>query len=167
MPSQTEGGGTTPPAGASGGQAAGQAPPLVIGAQYIKDLSFENPLGPQGLTALQNAKVQIEVNTSARPLGSNLYEVSLTIHGQADAEGKPVFIVELTYAAVVTLNGVTEALVRPALLIEAPRHLFPFARAIVAGVTRDGGFPPLMINPLDFTALYVQQHGELPSMETA
>jgi preprotein translocase subunit SecB len=167
MSSQPEGGASPPPTGVAGGQAAGQAPPLVIGAQYIKDLSFENPLGPQGLTALQNAKVQIEVNTSARPLGSNLYEVALTIHGQADADEKPVFIVELTYAAVVTLNGVAEPLVRPALLIEAPRHLFPFARAIVAGATRDGGFPPLMINPLDFTALYVQQHGELPSMETA
>jgi preprotein translocase subunit SecB len=155
-------------AGTAGTAPAGQAPPLVIGAQYIKDLSFENPQGPQGLAALQqSSKVQIEVNTSARPLAANLYEVALTIHGQADADGKSVFIVELTYAAIVTLNDVAEPLVRPALLIEAPRHLFPFARAIIAGVTRDGGFPPLMINPLDFAALYVQQHGELPSIATA
>ncbi len=82
MPSQPEGDANLSPAG---GQTGGQAPPLVIGAQYIKDLSFENPLGPQGLTALPNAKVQIEVNTSATPLGSNLYEVALTIHGKADA----------------------------------------------------------------------------------
>jgi preprotein translocase subunit SecB len=167
MPSQSDGGANPSPAGVPGGQTGGQAPPLVIGAQYVKDLSFENPLGPQGLAALPNAKVQIEVNTSATPLGPNIYEVALTIHGKADADGKPVFIVELTYAGIVTLNGVAEPMVRPALLIEAPRHLFPFARAIVAGATRDGGFPPLMINPLDFAALYVQQHGELPSMATA
>jgi preprotein translocase subunit SecB len=167
MSSQPEGGTNPATSAAPDGQTGGQAPPLVIGAQYIKDLSFENPLGPQGLTALPNAKVQIAVNTSATPLGANLYEVALTIHGQADVDGKPVFIVELTYAGIVTLNGVSEALVRPALLIEAPRHLFPFARAIVAGATRDGGFPPLMINPLDFAALYVQQHGELPTLGTA
>ena len=137
-----------------------ELPPLMIGAQYIKDLSFENPQGPEILAALANGpQVNVEVNTNARHLGENVYEVSLFIRGEALADDKAVFIVELTYGGVVTLTNVPEEEYQPLLLIEVPRHLFPFARSVIANVTRDGGFPPLMINPLDFAALYMEQHG--------
>ena len=76
------------------------------------------------------------------------------IRGEAKSEDKTVFIVELTYGGIVTISNVPEENIQPLLLIETPRHLFPFARSIVANVTRDGGFPPLLINPMDFEALY-------------
>lgn len=146
---------------ADGVAGEGALPPLMIGAQYIKDLSFENPQGPETLASLQeNPQISVEVNTNARHLGESVYEVSLFIRGEAEANEKPVFIVELTYGAIVTVGDVDEDHVRPLLLIEVPRHLFPFARGIVANVTRDGGFPPLLINPLDFALLYMEQHGE-------
>ena len=144
----------------AGPAAPANLPPLMIGAQYIKDLSFENPQGPEILATLKEGpQVNVEVNTSARNLGDNVFEVTLFIRGEARSQDKPVFIVELTYGGIVTVNNLAESDVRPALLIEAARHLFPFAREVVANVTRDGGFPPLMINPLDFAALYQQQHG--------
>lgn len=139
---------------------AEQLPGLMIGAQYIKDLSFENPQGPEVLAGMQqNPQVNIEVHTNARELGEDVHEVTLFIRGEAQSDDKTVFIVELTYGGIVTVNVADAEAVKPILLIEAPRHLFPFARAIVANVTRDGGFPPLLINPLDFAGMYLQQHG--------
>lgn len=134
-------------------------PQLTIELQYIKDLSFENPLGPELVSYVQkNPGVSVEVNTTARPLAPNRYEVALALRGEAKAEDKAMFIVELTYAGVVTLHNVPEEGVRPVLLIEAPRLLFPFARNVVAEVTRDGGYPPLFIQPVDFAQIYRQQH---------
>ena len=88
-----------------------------------------------------------------------VHEVTLFIRGEAETDGKTVFIVELTYGGIITINVSDPETAKPILLIEAPRHLFPFARGIVANVTRDGGFPPLLINPLDFAAMYIEQHG--------
>ncbi len=139
---------------------ADDPPGLMIGAQYIKDLSFENPQGPEILASLgESPQVSIEVHTNARALGDDVHEVTLFIRGEAETDGKTVFIVELTYGGIITVNVADPEIVKPILLIEAPRHLFPFARAIVANVTRDGGFPPLMINPLDFAGMYLEQHG--------
>ena len=138
----------------------GEAPGMMIGAQYIKDLSFENPQGPEVLASLQESpQVNIEVHTNARALGSGTHEVTLFIRGEAETDGKTVFIVELTYGGLISVNVSDPETVKPILLIEAPRHLFPFARSIVANVTRDGGFPPLLINPLDFAGMYIEQHG--------
>ena len=128
----------------------------MIGAQYSKDLTFENPQGPEVLASIQeNPQVNIEVHTNARDLGENVHEVTLFVRGEAESDGKTVFIVELTYGGIITVNVTDEESIKPILLIEAPRHLFPFARAIVANVTRDGGFPPLLINPLDFAGMYL------------
>ena len=141
-------------------QDAGEAPGMMIGAQYIKDLSFENPQGPEVLASLQESpQVSIEVHTNARALGNGTHEVTLFIRGEAETDGTTVFIVELTYGGLISVNVSDPETVKPILLIEAPRHLFPFARAIVANVTRDGGFPPLLINPLDFASMYIEQHG--------
>ncbi len=136
-----------------------EAPEIGIEAQYIKDLSFESPLGPDAQAAVeQNPSVSVEVSTSARPIGPNRYEVALFIRGEAKGGDKSVFILELTYGAAITLSNVPEEAVAPILLIEGARLIFPFARNIVAEVSRDGGFPPLFINPIDFVQLYREQH---------
>jgi len=135
-----------------------EAPQIGIESQYIKDLSFENPMGPTSATAVQkNPQVSVEVSTSARMISDGRYEVCLIIHGKAELTEGPAFIVELTYGAVIALSNVPDDAVQPILLIEGPRLLFPFARNIVADVTRDGGFPPLFLQPIDFMQLYQNQ----------
>ncbi len=139
-------------------QQAGQ-PPLMVRAQYIKDLSFENPAAPQVLAEMQGPPdVDVGVNVNAQRFGDDSFEVALSITGTAKLGDKTVFVVELVYAGVFTLGaGVAQEHREPLILIECPRMLFPFARNIIADVTRDGGFPPLLLQPFDFVALY-QQH---------
>ena len=134
--------------------------PFVIGAQYIKDFSFENPRGIETLSSIQqNPDVNVDVSTNARAIGEEgMFEVLLFIRAEAQVDDSPVFIVELTYGGVVQITGVAEEEVKPIVLIEGPRHLFPFARSIISNAVRDGGFPPLLINPIDFGTLFVQQH---------
>ena len=140
--------------------AGGGSIPFMIGAQYIKDLSFENPRGIETLSAIQqNPDVSVDVSTNARPIGEEgMFEVSVFIRAEASLDEAPVFIVELTYAGIVQVSGVPEEDVKSIVLIEGPRHLFPFARAIISNAVRDGGFPPLMINPIDFATLFIEQH---------
>lgn len=136
-----------------------EAPRIGIESQYIKDLSFENPMGPASSAAIQkNPQVSVEVTTSARMVGEGRYEVCLIIQGKAMQEDNSVFIVELTYGAVIALANVPDDAIQPVLLIEGARLIFPFARNIVADVTRDGGFPPLFLQPIDFMQLYQDQH---------
>ena len=134
--------------------------PFMIGAQYIKDFSFENPRGIETLSiAQQNMEVNVDVTTNARSINDEgVFEVSVFVRAEASHDDSPVFIVELTYSGIVQVSGIPEDDIRPIVLIEGPRHLFPFARSIVSNAVRDGGFPPLMINPIDFGALYVEQH---------
>ncbi len=137
--------------------------PIMIGAQYIKDLSFENPLGPEMAAGMaENPNVQIDVNTSARVLEDTTFEISLFIRGEASAGERTVFIVELTYGGIIAVDAdeVPEENIHPLVMIEGPRHLFPFARAVIANTTRDGGFPPLMLGPIDFAALYIEHHDD-------
>jgi preprotein translocase subunit SecB len=131
-----------------------QGQQLIVNAQYIKDLSFENPRAPQSLRqqATQPA-VEINVDVKAQSLGQDTYEVILTIKSSANIQGEALFLVELAYAAVVTVRNVPQELLSAVVLVETPRLLFPFARNIIAETTRDGGFPPLMINPIDFGEL--------------
>ena len=147
------------PIGPIGEPAAGpQVPPLAINTQYVKDLSFENPNAPQSLTPQGTPpNIEVNVNVQARGLASNVYEVVLSITCTAKHDQMTAFIVEVAYAGVFTLTGVPAEHVHPLLLIEGPRLLFPFARALVANATRDGGFLPLMIQPIDFLDLYRRQ----------
>jgi preprotein translocase subunit SecB len=134
-------------------------PRVAVEHQYIKDLSFENPSGPASAQIIhENPEVTVEVSTSARAISENRYEVCLIVHGKATLKDSPAFIVELTYAAVIALYDVPEDTIQPVLLIEGARIIFPFARNIVADVTRDGGFPPLFLQPIDFMQLYQEQH---------
>ncbi len=145
---------STPPA--PGAQAAGApAPRLTIVSQYIKDLSFENPRAPSSLEpGKSRPEIGIRVDARAQELGAERYEVTFQLHVEAKSGDDPVFVVELTYGGLFTLANVPQESLQPVLMIECPRLLFPFARRIVADVTRDGGFPPLMIDPIDFVTLY-------------
>jgi preprotein translocase subunit SecB len=143
---------------------------LIVNAQYIKDLSFENPRAPQSLTQQTSApNVDINVDVNAQPLNPETYEVVLTINASAKLNNEALFILELVYGAVVTVRNVPRDMLPPVLLVETPRLMFPFARAIVADATQNGGFPPLMVNPIDFTELLrrnAAQSGAVPPGET-
>jgi preprotein translocase subunit SecB len=146
--------GAEPAPGAPGAAAAGQAQQLIVNAQYIKDFSFENPRAPQSL--MQQAAppaVEINVDVKAQNLGPDTFEVVLTINASAKIEADPLFLLELSYGAIVTVRNAPQDALPMLVLVETPRLIFPFARNIVAEVTRDGGFPPLMINPIDFAEL--------------
>jgi preprotein translocase subunit SecB len=123
-----------------------------IVAQYIKDLSFENP-GAPALMA-QGPQIDLGVDLQARRGDAEHFEVELKLRVTAKAADKTVFLMELAYAGLFRIVGIPEEMLQPLLLIQAPHMLFPFARRIVADVVRDGGMPPLMIDPIDFAALY-------------
>jgi preprotein translocase subunit SecB len=145
-------------------ETAEQQPQLQVNAQYIKDLSFEVPGAPgiYGDLASQPPEISVRVDLGAEPLQKNVYEVVLQLSVEAKIKDRTAFIAELSYGGVFTLN-IPEEHVQPVLLIECPRLLFPFARNIIADATRDGGFPPMMLQPIDFVSLYrsrIEQMGQ-------
>tara|TARA_Y100000590_G_scaffold92825_1_gene105056 strand:+ start:3398 stop:3883 length:486 start_codon:yes stop_codon:yes gene_type:complete len=131
---------------------------MFINAQYLKDLSFENPNPLESFKQSQEKpNIQVNVNTVVKKLPENAYEVTLDIKTEGKIKDKVAFIAEISYAGIFSLNKIPPEHEKPILLIEAPRMLFPFARNILAETTRDGGYPPLMLNPIDFNALYQKQ----------
>ena len=135
--------------------APGSQPAMRILSQYLKDLSFENPNAPQSLATQQNQPdINIAVNVNARNLAPTDFEVELHLDAKATVAGKVVFAAELLYAGSFRLENFPPNLLHPAVLIECPRMLFPFARQILADATRNGGFPPLMLDPIDFATMY-------------
>ena len=134
------------------------APPqLNILAQYIKDLSFENPNAPDSLTTQnQQPQINIQINVTANGVAENDFEVALTIEGKAESNDQVLFGFELVYAGVFRIVNVPQDSLHPFIMIECPRLLFPFAREIIASAVRNGGFPPLMLDPVDFVGLYRQ-----------
>ena len=147
---------------------AQELPPLIVNGQYIKDLSFEVPGAPGIFNQLTQAPdVPIQVDIRINPLAENVFEVVLHTKVEATLATKPVFIIELDYAGVFTVNAPKEH-VEPILTIEAARLLFPFARSIIADITREGGFPPLVMQPVDFVQVYRsrQEHAASQISET-
>ena len=137
------------------------SPSLNILAQYIKDLSFENPGAPRSLQARDKAPaININVNVNANPLTDNDFDVVLTLTAEAKDGDKVLFATELVYGGVFRITGFPQEHKLPVLFIECPRLLFPFARQIVADATRNGGFPPLMIDPIDFAQMFSQRVAE-------
>lgn len=137
------------------GTAQQPQPSMRILAQYLKDLSFENPNAPQALGSQQTSPdINIAVNVNAKSLGQTDYEVELHLDAKATSGDKAVFAAELVYAGMFRLENFPPQLLHPAILIECPRLLFPFARQILADATRNGGFPPLMLDPIDFASMY-------------
>lgn len=131
---------------------------VAILAQYIKDLSVESPSAPQ-VFQWQGEKPQLEVqfNLNANRVTDEVHELELKLDASARSESGVHFLIDLTYAGLFGLRGVPEEALPPFLLVEAPRLLFPFARQIVAEATQNAGFPPLMLDPIDFGAIYMSQ----------
>ena len=138
-----------------------QQPQLNVVAQYIKDLSFENPNAPQSFAPQQQPAINIQINVNAKPLATNDAEVELKLEGKAEASGTVLFSFELTYAGIFRTQNIAQENMGPLLLIECPRLLFPFAREIIATASRNAGFPPLLIDPVDFVALYRQKAAQM------
>jgi preprotein translocase subunit SecB len=140
-------------------------PGIRILAQFIRDLSFENPRAPDSLRGGSQPAIDMGVEMNARGRDDGLYEVDLKLSARADREDGAVFHVELLYGGVFQISGVPAQDIEPVLLIECPRFLFPFARRIIADVTSEGGFPPFLLDPIDFAGVYAArraQAGEQP-----
>ena len=134
------------------------APGLQILVQYVRDLSFENPGAPN--FAEMQPDIGVNANVGARKLSDTDYEVGLKFRIEAKNGDNVQFIAELEYCGVFRLVNIPENDTKPVLLIEAPRQLFPFARRVLADATRDGGYPPIMLDPIDFMALYQQNKAD-------
>jgi preprotein translocase subunit SecB len=130
---------------------------LNVLGQYIKDLSFESPGAPQALQAPpKNPQLQVSVNVGAAPRGEEAYEVTLNIEVHATGDSGVIYNVELAYGGLFRLRNIPQNMLQPVLFVDCPTILFPFVRRVLADVTRDGGFPPLMLDPIDFGRLYAQ-----------
>lgn len=137
---------------------AGQGGSFRIVTQYVKDLSFESPNAPQSLGAgLPQPAIDIIVDVIPRRLAKEQFEVTIHMTAKATRGENVVFIAELMYAGLFSITGIPDEHLQPLMMIEAPRHLFPFARRVMADMTRDGGFPPLAIDYMDFEKIYRQR----------
>jgi preprotein translocase subunit SecB len=155
----TGNGGPAPSPGAQQSQAQ-----LTVLGQYIKDFSFENPNAPRSLTPSQTQPaINIQINVGAQQLAQTDFEVSLNLEGKAESAGTVLFAFDLTFAGVFRVQNVPAETLQPLVMIECPRLLFPFAREIVATSVRNGGFPPLLLDPVDFVALYQQRAAQMQS----
>ena len=133
-------------------------PTLVVNAQYVKDLSFENPNAPKSLLQQETEpNVQVGIDTAANKLEDSVFEVTLTIRAEGSADDTNLFMAEVSYSGVFSIGETPEEYIAPLLYVEAPRLLFPFARAIIAECVREGGYPPLLIHPVDFMSLFQQR----------
>jgi preprotein translocase subunit SecB len=142
----------------NGPQPQALMPQIGVLAQYVKDLSFENPNAPRSLTPTgQQPTLNVQVNVDAKPMNETDVEVSLRLEGKAESQGALLFSFELIFGGIFRVQNVPADSMQAVVLIECPRLLFPFAREIVATAVRNGGFPPLLLDPIDFVALYRQR----------
>lgn len=143
-------------------QGDSQQPQVGVIVQYLKDLSFESPTAPKSLVPSDTRpEIEVGVDVQARQMGASEFEVILSINATAKRADETVFIAECIYAGLFSLRNLPQEMLEPVLLVECPRILFPFARRVVADATRDGGFPPLMLDPVDFVALYQRNRGQV------
>lgn len=139
------------------GARAGTEAQLSVLAQYVKDLSFESPGAPQTLQGPgDNPQLKIGVNVNAGPRGEDVYEVAVHLEAHAKSDTGVIYNVELDYAGLFRIKNVPKELLQPVMFVDCPTLLFPFVRRVIADVVRDGGFPPLMLDPIDFGRLYAQ-----------
>ena len=148
-------------AGAGALDQAAEPPGIRILAQFVRDFSFENPRAPEALRAgAAQPQIDLGVEMNARSRDDGLFEVDLKLSARAARDDGPLFVVELLYGGVFQINGVGPEDVEPVLLIECPRYLFPFARRIIADVTAEGGYPPFLLDPIDFAGVYAARKAE-------
>jgi preprotein translocase subunit SecB len=133
-------------------------PQVGVMAQYMKDFSFENPHAPRSLApATQQPSINIQINVDAAPMSETDFEVTLRLEGKAESQGMVLYSFELVFSGVFRIVNVPADSLQPFVMIECPRLLFPFAREIISTAVRNGGFPPLLLNPIDFVELYRQR----------
>ena len=150
----------------NGGPPEDPQPQLNVVAQYIKDFSFENPNAPRSLTAGQEPpQIAIQINVTASPMTESDIEVVLNLEGKAETGGSLMFSFELAFAGVFRIRNVPQESLNAIVLIECPRLLFPFAREIIATAVRNGGFPPLLLDPVDFVSLYLHKMAQMQPAE--
>lgn len=150
----------------NGGAAATETQPagmqIQVLGQHIKDLSFENPnVGKVQIKEGESPAVSLEVNVEAQRLGPDVYESAITFTATASHSGGTIYVLELNYGGAFRLQNVPPQAMEPFLLVNCPSLLFPFVRRIVADITRDGGYPPLWLDPVDFGALYMRRQQEM------
>ena len=167
MPSDTAPPATPHPDAGPEPQESGEKPFLSMVAQYVKDLSFESPRAP---TSVLNKGIEphgdVSIRVTSQALGNDNYEVQIEFNIAATDADEVAFLVELVYAGVFTMRGFEDEFKEMALMVECPRILFPFARHVIYDTVRDGGFPPLMISPIDFHRLYQQgMHGDAAAQD--
>jgi preprotein translocase subunit SecB len=156
--------------GAAGGHEFGAnmdaGPQIGVISQYVKDLSFENPNTPAVFQWQGQPNIDVQFNIGAAQVGEDVHEVALRIEVTATSTEGTAFKVDMLYAGLFAIRGLPAEQMQPFLLAEAPRILFPFARRVVADQVRDGGFPPLLLDPIDFAALYMQRAAQIQAQET-
>lgn len=140
-----------------GGNGADNQPVAGLLSQYVKDLSVENPKAPESFQWTEQPELDVQINIAARAINDEVHEVELKIGASAKTPRGTVYIVELAYCALLGLRNIPEEHAHMFMYAEAPRILFPFARRVIADATRDAGFAPLLLDPIDFQALYAQQ----------
>ena len=146
---------------------ADTAPAAGMISQYVKDLSFENPNAPAIYQSQQAPEIDVQFNIGSGQVGEDVHEVTLKIDVRAESGDTTAFIVDLSFAGLFGFRNVPADQIQPFLLGEAPRLLFPFARRVLADAVRDGGFPPLLLEPIDFGQLYMQQQAQQAGAEGA
>ena len=149
------------PAGAPNPNITNPAPQLAVLGQYIKDFSFENPNAPRSFNQNVQPQINVQVNVNANPITQTDVEVALRLEAKAEAAGMVLFNLELVFAGAFRIQNVPQENLHPLMMIECPRLLFPFAREIVASAVRNGGFPPLLLDPIDFVSLYQQNMAQM------
>lgn len=139
------------------------APSLLLRAQYVKDLSFENPRAPASLFSLREAPaMDVNVSLGAQRLDANVFELTIQIAVRATVDKTTIFLSDLSYAGVLELQNIPEESVESAIFVQGAQLIYPFARRVIADVTRDGGFPPLQLEPIDFLSMYRDQRNRKP-----
>lgn len=134
------------------------APSMALRAQYTKDVSFENPRAPQSLFSLNAAPaMEVGVNLGAQKLDDNIFELTMHINARAIHEKTTIFLIDLAYGGVLEVQNVPEEAAEQLVFVQGAFLLFPYARRVISDLTRDGGFPPLQLEPIDFLAMYMQQ----------
>ncbi len=146
---------------------ADTTPAVGIITQYVKDLSVENPSAPDVFQWTETPQIDVQFNIGAEPMGNEVHEVTLKLTITAASQRGTIYIVDLAYCGLIGMRNVGEDQAHAFLYAEAPRLLFPFARSVVASAVRDAGFPPLMVDPVDFNGLYAQQLASRRAEEAA
>jgi preprotein translocase subunit SecB len=138
-----------------------QSASIALRAQYVKDLSFENPKAPQSLFSLKEPpQMEVSVDLGGQRLDQDVFELTIHINARAIAENTTIFMADLAYAGVLEIKGVPEDALDQIVFIQGAFLIYPFARRVISDVTRDGGFPPLQMEPIDFFALYQQNRAK-------